>query len=243
MLVWPQSTVLEALLAADLLVPWLAHAIEAAVVAPWPPVFSQSSFSTALSKPWLPADQSIWPQWCQERGLDVECLAPSIQRREALDAWKQANFFEAAHQKFLELGPLLDRVCFSILQTRDVHLAQEWYFKLRESDINFDDLALQSLGEEKRSGARMGPLRMQDIQTPIDRLLARAKPGQIQPPLLIPSGNSIVLRLDQRQPAQWDDPTRHELINSFHRRWLDQVITELHQRQPLPGTVCSIPLP
>ena len=243
MLVWPQSAVLEALLAGDLLGPWLAHAVEAAVLAPWPPALSQPDSLGALVRPWLPSEQASWPQWCEERGIDVDCLAPAIQRRDALAGWKHAHFADAAHQKFLELGPLLDQVCFSILQTRDVYLAQEWYFKLRESDVSFDDLALQSLGEEKRHGGHLGPIRMQDIQSPLDRLLARAKPGQIQPPLRIPSGNSIVLRLDWRQPAQWDDQTRNEWINGFHRRWLGEVIKQLQQRQPLPGAVCSIPLP
>ena len=135
MLVWPHSAVLEALLAADLLGPWVAHAIAAAVLAPCPAALSRPDSLGALARPWLPSEQVSWPQWCEERGIDVNCLAPAIQRREALDGWKQAHFGEAAHQKFLELGPLLDQVCFSILQTRDVHLAQEWYFKLRESDV------------------------------------------------------------------------------------------------------------
>ena len=240
---WPTSETLQALLASELLAAWLKQAIEQAVVLSFPIDSSAEEFSAELIRPWLPSSEMGWSEWCQRRGIDHHCLQPAIQRHQALKAWKQHHYASAAHQEYLELGPKLDQVCFSILQTKDVHLAQEWYFKLRDGDASFTNLAQQSLGPEKKTAGRMGPKFMRELKNPIDRLLARAAPGQVQPPLQTPSGRSIVLRLDQRQPAQWNESTSELLIEGLHRRWLGEVIEDLRQLQPLPGAVCSISMP
>ncbi len=245
---WPKAETLQALLASELLSAWLKQAIEQAAVlsysgASTPVDSSSEEFSSKLIRPWLPSSEIGWPEWCERRGIEVSCLQPAIHRHQLLKAWKQHHYASAAHQEYLELGPQLDQVCFSILQTKDAHLAQEWYFKLRDEDASFNELAPLSMGAEKKTAGRLGPMLMRDLQNPIDRLLSRATPAQVQQPLRIPSGRSIVVRLDQRQPAQWDNSTCGLLIEGLHRRWLGEVIEDLRQLQPLPGAVCSIPLP
>ena len=73
--------------------------------------------------------------------------------------------------------------------------------------------------------------------------MLRAQPGVIQPPLRIAGGRSIVLRLDSRLPAQWDDDTRQELSLRLHRSWLASSIDTLLASKPAPGAVCPISLP
>jgi len=81
------------------------------------------------------------------------------------------------------------------------------------------------------------------LETPLDRLALRAPVGLVQPPLRMPSGQNIVVRLDLRQPAQWDEPTRLALIQRLHRRWLAKSVQTLISRQPAPGESCPILLP
>ena len=161
----------------------------------------------------------------------------------SLENWQDQHFADAARQRFLELGTGLDRVCISVLQTDDTHLAQEWFFKLQDGEVNFRQLAPQSLGRSRDSGGHLGPLRLEELQSPLDRLVLRAQPGVIQPPLRIPGGQTIVLRLDNRLPAQWDEPTRHELTQRLHRDWLATTIDALLANPPAPEERCSIPLP
>jgi hypothetical protein len=161
----------------------------------------------------------------------------------SLEQWKDHHFAAKAQQKFLEMGSALDRVCLSVLQSDDVHLAQEWYFKLQDGDSSFRALAPQSLGNSANSGGHLGPLRLEELSSPLDRLVLRAQPGIIQPPLRIANGNSIVLRLDSRQPAQWDPKTRQELIERLHRSWLSLCIDPLLSNPPAPGSSYPIPQP
>ena len=194
----------------------------------------------------------IWPSAELQTALEKVQLLPlwlgrtieaTIQGDMSLEDWQQHQFGEAARQRFLELGSALDRVCLSVLQSEDVHLAQEWYFKLQDGDADFTQLAPQSIGISRDSGGHLGPLRLEELQTPLDRLVLRAQPGVIQPPLRIPNGRSIVLRLDSRLPAQWDDATQRELILRLHRNWLANAIDSLLASKPAPGATCPFSLP
>ena len=194
----------------------------------------------------------IWPSAEVQASLEAVELLPlwlgrtieaTVRRNQSLEAWQQQQFGDTARQTFLELGSALDRVCLSVLQSDDVHLAQEWYFKLQDGDADFTQLAPQSIGSSRDSGGHLGPLRLEELQNPLDRLVLRAQPGVIQPPLRIAGGRSIVLRLDSRLPAQWDDDTRQELSLRLHRSWLASSIDTLLASKPAPGAVCPISLP
>ena len=170
-------------------------------------------------------------------------IETAVRGEQKLDQWKTEAFGKAARQRYLELGSSLDRVCLSVLQSDDANLAQEWYFKLQDGAADFAQLAPQSLGQSRDSGGRLGPLRLEELQQPLDRLVLRAQPGAIQPPLRIPGGRNIVLRLESRLPAQWDDATRRELTLRLHRDWLASTIESLLASNPTPGAVCALPLP
>lgn len=206
----------------------------------------------------LPAPQEAshshldWPCEAVLQALeDTDLLTPWLGRRieaivaadTTLDDWQHQHFAQAAHELFLELGSALDRLCLSVLQSDDPHLAQEWFFKLQDKEATFPELASQSLGSSRDSGGRIGPLRQEELQPPLDRLVLRAQTGVIQPPLRFQGNRIIVLRLDSRQPARWDDVTRDELVRRLHRRWLTEVVNNLLNQSPAPGAHCSIPLP
>jgi len=217
---------LAVLLAAGLLQPWLLRSLEAAVLALPPP-----AVATAPGREALMAEQ--------QRQLAGGSVAATAE----LHAWKQQRFGEQAYQRFLERGSQLDQLWFSLLQTSDPHLAQEWFFQLREGEVGFGELAADSLGPERFSGGRLGPLRLQDLQSPLDRLLQRCLPGAVQPPLTLPSGRVLLVRLDQRLAARWDEAQREALVDELHRLWLGRVLDQLAQQPPAPGTSCSILLP
>lgn len=248
---WPSADILQALLSSELLHGWVVQSLEQAAVLSFKaesleqsePASSTKDLLLDVKSSWLPSVEGDWDEWCKSRSISFSCLDSANQRRSFISAWKSAQYASRARQQFLELGPQLDQVSFSMLQTRDHHLAQEWYFKLGDGEASFSELAQQSLGDEKKTAGRCGPTFIRDLQKPIARLLASAKPSQVQQPLGMPSGQTILLRLDHRQPAQWDDEMRDLLIDDLHKRWLRLAFEHLRQIQPLPGAVCSIPMP
>ncbi len=182
-------------------------------------------------------DTELLSLWLCRR---IESLVSDVQ---SLEEWQNEQFEHTAREQFLELGSALDRVCLSVLQSDDTHLAQEWYFKLQEGDASFPQLAQQSLGRSRETSGHLGPIRVEELSSPIDRLVLRSQPGVVQPPVRIANGRRIIIRLDSRQPAQWDEPTRRELISRLHRNWLSRCIEPLIAKHPATGSSCMISLP
>jgi len=238
---WPDAALVEALLAAGLLRPWLQARIEQALLADAP--VADAAALVPLQQAAMGGDGVCWQAWCEQQGIAAQCLEGLARRRVCLPERKRQWFEAIAHRRFLELGSGLDQVWFSVLQTTDADLAQEWSFKLQDSESEYADLASESLGAERFSGGNVGPVRIKDLQSPLDRLLRRIAPGVVQPPLLTPSGRYWLVRLNQRLPARWEGPLVEELITEAYRNWLNSSLDSLIAHCAAPGERLMLQLP
>ena len=176
---------------------------------------------------------TLWLGRTIERLITVEC---------SLEEWQVARFSIEPTINFSKKDRRSTASAFLCCRPK-MRIAQEWAFRLQEGDVSFAQLAPQSIGRSRETGGRLGPLRLEDLDSPLDRLLLRITPGVIQPPLQLGNGRTIVLRLDSRQPAQWDGNDKLDLIQRLYRRWLTDTIKSLQAGEPKPGSTCSIPLP
>jgi hypothetical protein len=238
---WPDSALLEQLLASGLLRRWLQAQVEQALVADRPE--PDASVLANLQQAVIGAPERDWCQWCEQQGVSSHCLQGLSRQVSELEACKREWFEPVAHGLFLEQGSALDQVWFSVLQTHDADLAQEWFFKLQDGDVDYADLAPESLGGERFSGGSVGPIRIRDLQSPLDLLLRRIRPGVVQPPLLTPAGRHWLVRLNQRLPARWEGPLIDELIGEAYRQWLNSSVDALLARCPSPGEPLTLQPP
>lgn len=238
---WPDSALLEQLLASGLLRPWLQAQVEQALLADRPEL--DAAVLAHLQQSILGSPEQDWGQWCKQQGVSTHCLQGLSRQVSALEACKREWFEPAAHGLFLEQGSALDQVWFSVLQTQDADLAQEWFFKLQDAEVDYADLAPESLGGERFSGGRVGPIRIRDLQSPLDLLLRRIHPGVVQPPLLTPAGRHWLVRLNQRLPARWEGPLIDELIGAAYQQWLNSTLDALLACGPAPGELLPLQAP
>ena len=238
---WPDSALLEQLLATGLLRRWLQARIEQALMADQKP--SDGAGLEALQQEAMGPTQAHWVQWCEHQGVSQDCLDGLSSQAAQLESCKRTWFEQRAYGQFLGQGSGLDQVWFSVLQTTDADLAQEWFFKLQDAESGYADLASESLGFERFSGGNVGPVRVRDLHSPLDLLLRRASPGIVQPPLLSPAGRYWLVRLNQRVPARWEGPLVDELIADAYRQWLNVTLVGLLERCPSPGQQLTLEPP
>lgn len=246
---WPPASLLEELLETGLLLPWLQARLEQRLALEQGQAAGRDDgqecapvLEELRTETMAPTNQT-WQSWCEQRGITDECLNGLAAQRFRLNGLKHQWFGQRAYQLFLEQGSLLDQVRFSVLQTTDADLAQEWYFSLKDGEYEYAELALNSLGAEQHSGGSVGPLRVRDLQAPLDLLLRRVAPGVVQPPLLTPSGRYWVVRLDQRLPARWSESLADELVDALYRQWLGATLQGWLHQQPLPGAEIQLEWP
>ena len=112
----------------------------------------------------------------------------------------------------MERKQQLDRVVYSLICTKDFCVAQELYFRVKDGEQSFDELAREySQGPEAQTGGLIGPVEIGGIHPDLAKMLIASDIGLLQTPTVI--GDWIVLvRLESLLPAILDQAMQQRLI-------------------------------
>ncbi|MEL7359477.1 MAG: peptidylprolyl isomerase [Cyanobacteria bacterium J06560_6] len=169
--------------------------------------------------------------WLQQQGQTPEGMIAAAVRDYKVTLFQEETWGAQIESYFLQRKTQLDRVCYSLIRTKDASLAQEIYFRLNDDGAPFNDLARQySEGQESRTGGFIGPVELNVPHPVLARMLSVSQPGQLWAPTQI--GEWLVIaRLEQFEPAQFTDTMRQRLLNEQFQGWLKQQLQETPVRQ------------
>ena len=157
-------------------------------------------------------------------GAMEEDLDFFISRPVLLELFKEERFTPLVGSAFLKLKAGLDRVVFDMLRNRDRELLRELYFRLESGEESFESLALRyAEGRESRSGGRLGPIEMKQLNPVLARVLSTAKPGVLNAPVII-DGYGVITRLHEKLPAMLDDSMKQKLVDQLFNEWVKQEV-------------------
>ena len=110
--------------------------------------------------------------------------------------------------------------------TKDFYSSQELYFRIKEGEQSFDELARQySQGQEAQTGGLIGPVEIGSIHPNLAKMLIASDVGQLQAPTVI--GDWIVLvRLEKLLPVTLDQPMQQRLIEESFDKWLKESVAQ-----------------
>jgi len=117
----------------------------------------------------------IWPSQELRQALEQvdlftlwlgRSIEAAVRGEQSLEDWQAHTFENVARQRFLELGSALDRVCLSVLQSDDIHLAQEWYFKLQDGEADLDSWRLSPSAAAATAAAILVPCAWRNCNPP-----------------------------------------------------------------------------
>ncbi|WP_346293554.1 peptidylprolyl isomerase [Sphaerothrix gracilis] len=174
--------------------------------------------------------------WLQQRSLSSQQLEAMITREQKLSKFKAETWGSQVDSHFLQRKTQLDRVLYALIRTEDAGLAQELYFRIRDDNEPFSELALRySQGQEAQTGGLVGPVELSVPHPTLGRMLSISQPGQIWPPTKIGEW-FVVVRLEKFLPAQLDDAMRQRLLNELFSAWLQQQLQQTAVNMPAPET-------
>ncbi|WP_172799681.1 peptidylprolyl isomerase [Leptolyngbya sp. O-77] len=114
-----------------------------------------------------------------------------------------------------------DQVVYSLIRTQDADLANELYFRLLEGEQTFSDLAAQhSQGSEAAKGGLVGPVEIGAYHPSLAYVLATRAPGELVAPLSL-EDCVVIIRIEQKIPARFDEATQQRLLDELFAAWLD----------------------
>jgi len=164
--------------------------------------------------------------WLKLQGLTAAQLESKAIREVKLVKFKQTTWGNKVNSAFLERKQQLDRVIYALLCTKDFAIAQELYFRIKEGEQSFDELAREySQGPEAQTGGLIGPVEIGAIHPTLAKMLIASDVGQLQPPTVI--GELIVLvRLERLLPVTLDRPMQQRLIEESFDKWLKESVAQ-----------------
>ena len=126
----------------------------------------------------------------------------------------------------MERKQQLDRVVYSLICTKDFCVAQELYFRVKDGEQSFDELAREySQGPEAQTGGLIGPVEIGGIHPDLAKMLIASDIGLLQTPTVI--GDWIVLvRLESLLPAILDQAMQQRLIEESFSKWLEESVAQ-----------------
>ncbi|MFP4299956.1 MAG: peptidylprolyl isomerase [Spirulinaceae cyanobacterium] len=172
-------------------------------------------------------------RYCQELaqkpenyGLSPQKIQEIAPRKLKLRKFKLQNWGNQVENTFLHCKEQLDRVLFSLIQSEDVEVIQELYFRLQEGEESFAKLSTQySQGPEAHSNGLVGPIELNNLHPKLAQVLRVSQPGQLSPPIRIDKWLAIV-RLERYIPAQFDEKCQTRLLDELFEAWLQEQIVQ-----------------
>ena len=164
--------------------------------------------------------------WLKQQGMTLADLEKRAERSLKLAKFKQTTWGAKVNSAFLERKQQLDRVIYSLICTKDFCVAHELYFRVKEGEQTFDELAREySQGPEAQTGGLIGPIEVGSVHPNLAKMLIASDVGQVQTPTVI--GDWIVLvRLEKVLPVTLDEAMQQRLIDEAFTKWLDESVSQ-----------------
>jgi parvulin-like peptidyl-prolyl isomerase len=175
--------------------------------------------------------------WLEQRQISRAQMGQLIERSLRIEKYKQATWGNKIDTYFLSRKAQLDRVIYSLIRIKDANMAQELYFRLKEEEQTFAELAAKySLGVEAQTQGITGPVELGNIAPALAQLLINSQAAQILPPKQIGEW-LIIVRLEKLIPAQMDQSMTQRLLNEMFNTWLQTEANQVQLNQNSKSTV------
>jgi parvulin-like peptidyl-prolyl isomerase len=162
--------------------------------------------------------------WLQRHLMTVEQLEELALRPLLISKFKAAQWQHHAERHFLQRKRELDQVIYSLIRTKDFGLANELYFRILEGEETFEAVASQySQGAEAHAKGLIGPVPINQPHPAIAKFLMSAQPGKLSPPSVL-SDWVIILRLEKRLPAVFDQAMQQRMVDELFDTWLQEQV-------------------
>jgi parvulin-like peptidyl-prolyl isomerase len=192
----------------------------------------QAAIREFLARQQVTSDEGL-KQWLQQRRWTFDDLQAVATRQLRVLRHSEARFSGEVEPRFLDRKLELDQITYSLIRVADADLALELHQMIKEGEADFPELApVHSSGPEARSRGVVGPISLAAAHPELMARLRVAEAGQLLEPFRV-TDLWLVVRLEQRSPAQLDEAMRQRLLQDLFDQWLQQQADALMQGAPL----------
>jgi hypothetical protein len=160
--------------------------------------------------------------WLNHFHMSIEQLENQAVRLAKLEKFKAEQWGACIEPLFLAQKQYLDQVTYSILRTKSADIAQELYFRLKEGEQGFSDLAIEYSRDPKLQVVEfVGPIDVGRLRPALRQILMRTRLGKVHAPIKL-DGWTVIIRLEQIISAVLDKTMRQRLLDRLFNEWMQQ---------------------
>ncbi len=162
--------------------------------------------------------------WLARKGWSPADLRYFATKAERVRRYSQNRYGSEAEIRFLDRKLDLDQVTYSLLRLSDREQAEELHCQLREGEAEFASLvAAHSEGKERITRGLIGPIALSAGHPALTERLRVGTPGQLWPPFEL-GGVWLLVRLEDRFPAQLDEAMRARMVDELFQIWFKEQV-------------------
>lgn len=182
-------------------------------------------------------EASAWAAFCERHKINSESSLPvpleysgcgPVQLREAASRevrvrkWKEKEFGPHVQAYFDRHRSHLEKFVYSLLRVRDAGVARELWFRIREGEATFAELApIHGGGMEKFTGGIVGPATAGAMHPALADRLRAAQEGELLKPFAVANWH-LVARLEKRIPAVLDAQLRAGILDELATKRMEE---------------------
>ncbi|MGI2904669.1 peptidylprolyl isomerase [Tolypothrix sp. VBCCA 56010] len=176
---------------------------------------------------WHLTDNAQKETWLKRYGMSQQQLESLATRSLRIEKFKQQTWGHKLESYFLQRKGQLDQASYSLLRVKDQGLANELYFRIKEGEQSFAELAFKySQGAEAQTGGLMRAVELGTLHPHLAELLRISQVGEVWTPLAFGEWYAIV-RLEKLIPAQLDEAMRQRLLQENFQAWFQEKLRQL----------------
>ena len=161
------------------------------------------------------------------QGIDRDILRDNLKVSLVVEDVCSTQYVKRAQARFLQQKEQLDEIIYSLIRVSDSDMAHDIYLRLVDGEDSFRDLAVSyGEGPESADGGRVGPVRVMQAHRIVAAKLRSEKEGALIPPFRVDRW-WLVLRIDKKKPAVFDDKMCKSLSRSLFQEDLAVIVSDL----------------
>jgi len=170
----------------------------------------------------------------QARHLNEALLRQMVTRPHRVVRYREERWGPRANSLYLKHKERYDLVTYRRLQCGSADVMQEVFFRLKDREESWEDLAKQFNRGDTSATGRVGPVPVSKVEEPLLSALRQQGVGRVCGPMSL-GDQVVVAELEAFQPSEFNDELRTRILREEFETWLQEECSKMLNKVTYPA--------
>ena len=162
--------------------------------------------------------------------FDETSFKEFVSRPRKIVKYREEKWGPRANSLYLKHKDEYDVITYKRLESRDPDIMQEVFFRLKDKEETWDNLAKQFQGPKAKTDARLERIHAGNIEPALIKELRKNGPGVIIKPIKLKEDCIVVAELEEIEASKLDDNLKDLIMRKELEAWLQEQCTKMGKK-------------